>query len=252
MHPAPIEILGVRVHPLTVADLHHRLAEFIDGDQHALVFHANVHGINLAAENPSMRAALEQAEIVFCDGAGVILGARLLGHHIPERITYADWMWQVAEFAEQRGYSMFFLGARPGVARAAADRLLDRYPTLRIAGVRDGYFDKTPGHPENEAVVECINHSRPNILIAGMGMPIQEQWLCANWPRLNVNVALTGGAVFDYLSGELQRAPSWMTGNGFEWLGRLLIEPRRLWRRYLVGNPIFLSRVLKERFIGRR
>lgn len=252
MHPAPIEILGVRVDPLTVDELHQRLAEYIDGDQHALVLHANVHGINLAVEDPSMRQALAQADLLFCDGAGVILGARLLGHHIPERITYADWTWQLAEFAEQRGYSFFFLGAKPGVAQAAADRLLERHPNLKIVGVRDGYFNKTPSHPENEAVLQCINQCRPNILIVGMGMPLQEQWLRENWPRLEANVALTGGAVFDYLSGELQRAPTWMTGHGLEWLGRLLIEPRRLWRRYLVGNPIFLSRVLKERFLGRR
>ena len=252
MQAPPIELLGVRVHPLTVEELHQRLAGYIDNRQHALVFHANVHGINLAVKDTAMMAALNRAEIVFCDGAGVILGARLLGHHIPERITYADWMWQLAEFAAGRGDSLFFLGARPGVAQAAAVRLVERFPTLQIAGVQDGYFNKSIGHPENEAVVRCINERRPNILVVGMGMPLQEQWLSENWGRIEANVALTGGAVFDYLSGELQRAPEWMTGNGLEWLGRLLIEPRRLWRRYLVGNPIFLSRVLKERFIGRR
>ncbi len=252
MPAPPIDILGVCVHPLTVEQLHQQLAAFIDGGQHALVFHANVHGINLSVDDSAMRAALNRAEIVFCDGAGVILGARLLGHHIPERITYADWMWQLAEFAAGRGDSLYFLGAKPGVAQAAADRLVERYPHLKIAGVRDGYFNKTAGHPENEAVVRGINQCRPNILVVGMGMPLQEQWLVENWERIEANVALTGGAVFDYLSGELQRAPEWMTGNGFEWLGRLLIEPGRLWRRYLVGNPIFLSRVLKERFIGRR
>jgi N-acetylglucosaminyldiphosphoundecaprenol N-acetyl-beta-D-mannosaminyltransferase len=190
---------------------------------------------------------LNSAEIVFCDGAGVVLGARILGNHIPQRITYADWTWQLAEFAEPRGFTLFFLGARPGVADKAAANLKARYPDLRIVGTHHGYFDKTPGSAENEAVIEQINTVRPNILIVGFGMPLQERWLMENWDRIDANVALTGGAVFDYVSGELQRAPRWMTDNGLEWLGRLLIEPRRLWRRYLIGNPLFLWRVLKQR-----
>jgi N-acetylglucosaminyldiphosphoundecaprenol N-acetyl-beta-D-mannosaminyltransferase len=185
--------------------------------------------------------------LVFCDGAGVMLGARLLGHHIPERITYADWIWQLAEFAEPRGFTFFFLGARPGVADKAAASLKARYPALRVVGTHHGYFDKTPGSAENEAVIEQINAVKPNILIVGFGMPLQERWLRDNWDHIDANVALTGGAVFDYVSGELQRAPRWMTDNGLEWLGRLLIEPRRLWKRYLIGNPLFIWRVLKQR-----
>lgn len=252
MQAPPIELLGVRVHPLTVEELHQRLAGYIDNRQHALVFHANVHGINLAVKDTAMMAALNRAEIVFCDGAGVILGARLLGHHIPERITYADWMWQLAEFAAHHDISLYFLGARPGVAQAAADRLAAYHPGLKIAGVQHGYFDRTLDHPENQAVIERINAARPNILLVGMGMPLQERWLSENWAHLHVNVALTGGAVFDYMSGELRRAPRWMTDNGLEWLGRLLIEPQRLWRRYLVGNPLFLGRVVRTRLSRRR
>lgn len=247
MRPPSIKILGVQVHPLTVDQLHEELGRLIDAGAHAEVLHVNVHGLNLAAENSWMRSYLNQAEIVFCDGAGVILGARLLGEHIPERITYADWMWQLAEFASSRGYSFFFLGAKPGVAQAAADRMMARFPHLKIAGVRDGYFEKRNGHPENEAVLRDINNTRPNILVVGMGMPLQEQWLRENWARIDANIALTGGAVFDYISGELQRAPTWMTNNGLEWLGRLLIEPNRLWHRYVVGNPVFLARVIRER-----
>ncbi len=246
-----IDILGVPVHPLTVRELHDYLATMIDCGRRARILHVNVHGLNLAFEQTWLRQYLNQAELVFCDGAGVILGARLLGYDIPERITYADWMWQLAEFASSRGDSLFFLGARPGVAQGAADRLRQRYPGLIIAGTQHGYFDRTIDYPENRLVIELINRARPNILVLGMGMPLQERWLCENWDYLDVNIALTGGAVFDYLSGELQRAPRWMTSHGLEWLGRLLIEPRRLWRRYLVGNPLFLARVMRQR-LGKR
>ena len=252
MRPPPINILGVQVHPLTVDQLHEELAQLIETDAHAEVLHVNVHGMNLSADNPWLRDYLNQAEIVFCDGAGIILGARILGQHIPERITYADWMWQLAEFAAARGYSFYFLGAKPGIAQTAADRMIERFPELKIAGVRDGYFNKDNGHPDNEAVLADINAARPNILIVGMGMPMQERWLLDNWSRIDANIALTGGAVFDYISGDLKRAPAWMTNNGLEWLGRLLIEPRRLWQRYIVGNPVFLARVIRERLHHRQ
>lgn len=252
MRPPPINILGVQAHPLTVDQLHKELAQMVETNAHAEVLNVNVHCLNLAADNPWLRDYLNQAEIVFCDGAGIMLGARILGQHIPERITYADWMWQLAEFAAARGYSFYFLGAKPGIARTAADRMIARFPDLKIAGVRDGYFNKDNGHPDNEAVLADINAVRPNILIVGMGMPMQERWLLDNWSRIDANIALTGGAVFDYISGDLKRAPAWMTNNGLEWLGRLLIEPRRLWQRYIVGNPVFLARVIRERLHHRQ
>lgn len=249
-HPAGLEcvrILNVNVHKLTAEALNDQLARMIDTNQHALVLNVNVHCLNLAAENPWLEAFLNRAEIVFCDGAGVVMAARLLGHDMPPRITYADWMWQLAALCEQRGYSLYFLGAKPGVAELAATRLRERHPDLRIAGTHDGYFDQTAGSAANEAVIAGINDARPNILVLGMGMPLQEKWLMENWSRIEANVALTGGAVFDYVSGTLQRAPAWMTDNHLEWLGRLAIEPGRLWRRYVVGNPLFLARVLRQR-----
>ena len=203
--------------------------------------------MNLSCDLPRFRAFLNSADIVFCDGAGVILGARILGHPSSQRITYADWIWQLAKFAEPRDFTFFFLGARPGVADKAAARLRERFPNLRIVGTHHGYFDKTPGSPENEAVIRKINAGKPNILIMGFGMPLQEHWLMENWDRIEANVALAGGAVLDYASGELRRAPRWMTDHGLEWLGRLLIEPRRLWRRYLIGNPLFLWRIFRQK-----
>lgn len=258
-HPSPptaappsdrVEFLGVQIDPLTVDQLLQRIAQIIDQRCRALVLNVNVHIYNLAASHPWLTHWLNKAEIVFCDGAGVMLGTRLLGKSIPERITYADWFWQLAALAEARGYTLFFLGAQPGVAQKAADRLRTAHPRLQIVGIRDGYFDSTPGSAENEAVLAAINAASPDVLTVGMGMPRQEQWLRDNWDRLDVRVALTGGAVFDYISGDLARAPRWMTDNGLEWLGRLLIEPKRLWRRYLLGNPRFLLRVLQHRLTG--
>ena len=244
-------MLGVGVDPLTVEELHAEIERLVRGRKRGLVLNANAHCLNLCYEDPALRGFLNGAEVVFCDGAGVMLAARILGGRIPARITYADWAWQLAAFAATRGFSLYFLGARPGVAQEAARRLKRRYPELEIAGVHHGYFDRSTGSSENEGVVEEINAAAPDILLVGLGMPLQEHWLMENRQRLDVGVALTGGAVFDYVSGRLRRGPRLLTRGGLEWLARLLAEPRRLWRRYLVGNPLFLLRVMRQRLEAR-
>jgi N-acetylglucosaminyldiphosphoundecaprenol N-acetyl-beta-D-mannosaminyltransferase len=242
-----IHILGVGVDPISVVELHAKILKTVRNGDHAPILNVNVHALNLCYRDPALSTFFNAAPVVFCDGAGVMLAARILGGRIPERITYADWAWQLASFAESEGISLFFLGGRPGIAQKAATRLLVRHPELRIVGVRHGYFDHTPGSPENEAVLEAINAVRPDILLLGFGMPLQERWLMYNWDRIDARVALTGGAVFDYVSGELARGPRFLTDNGFEWLARLLIEPKRLWRRYMFGNFLFLLRILNQR-----
>jgi N-acetylglucosaminyldiphosphoundecaprenol N-acetyl-beta-D-mannosaminyltransferase len=247
-----VDVLGVGVDPMTVEDLKAEIKRLVVSGERGLVLNVNAHCLNLCHESPALRGFFNGADVVFCDGAGVMLAARLLGGHIPERITYADWAWRLAAFAEAEGFSLFLLGARPGVAEEAARRLKARYPALVISGVHHGYFDHAAGSPENEAVLREIQAAKPDILLVGLGMPIQEYWLMENRHCIEAGVALTGGAVFDYVSGELRRGPRFLTDNGLEWLARLLVEPRRLWRRYLFGNPLFLLRVLGQRFGTRR
>lgn len=242
-----IEILGVRIDPFTVDDLYSAIGDIVDLKQKEIIANVNAQAMNLSYKLPWFRTFLNESKYVFCDGFGVILGARLLGHHLPERVTYADWIWELASVAETSGWTIYFLGAKEGVAEKAAENLMDRYPDLNIIGCHHGYFDKRPNSSENASVLEQINSSEPNILIVGFGMPRQELWLSENWQNVNANVALTGGAVFDYASGELKRGPDWMTQRGLEWFARLIIEPKRLWRRYIIGNPLFIWRILKSR-----
>lgn len=232
---------------MTVDELHEQINNFIRQEEHALVLNVNVHCMNLMYDVSWLRPFLNSAEIVFCDGIGVVIGAWMLGEYLPQRITYADWMWQLCAFAESEGHSLFLLGAKEGISEQARDKLMQTFPQLNIVGTHHGYFTKTPEHPENQAVIEVINRTKPDILMVSFGMPLQEKWLLENWDSLDANVALTGGAALDYISGNLRRAPKWMTDNGLEWLGRLIIEPRRLWQRYVIGNPLFLFRVLQYR-----
>jgi N-acetylglucosaminyldiphosphoundecaprenol N-acetyl-beta-D-mannosaminyltransferase len=244
-----VNVLGVGVDPLSIPELHAMILDIVRERGHALVLHVNAHALNLCYRDPALRSFFNTASLVFCDGVGVMLAARILGKRLPERITYADWSWQLANFAERENLSLFLLGARPGVAERAAARLLVQHPDLKIVGIHHGYFNRAIGAPENEAVLTKINAARPDMLLLGFGMPVQERWLMKNWNRIDARIALTGGAAFDYISGELRRGPRLLTDNGFEWLARLLIEPRRLWRRYVIGNPLFLLRVLKQRLI---
>jgi len=247
MNPS-VSILGVKVNLLTTSELNHAIEQLVIANNKAMIPNVNVYALNLAFSHGWLREFFNEAPIVFCDGAGVILAGRLLGYKIPERITYADWMWQLAEFFNQKEVSFYFLGAADGIAAHAAQKLQERFPNLSIAGTHHGYFNKTLGHPENEGVIESINACKPNILVLGFGMPLQERWLIDNWDKIDANIALTGGAAFDYVSGNLRRGPSWLTDHGFEWLARLWIEPGRLWRRYVVGNPLFFVRLILHKF----
>jgi N-acetylglucosaminyldiphosphoundecaprenol N-acetyl-beta-D-mannosaminyltransferase len=245
-----IDLLGVRVHLLTEDRLHNHIAKVIRQGRKELILNVNVHCYNMIFKSRWLKDFLNRANITFCDGAGVMLGAKIMGtKKIPQRITYADWMWNFSKFAEKEGYSFFFLGAKPGVAEKAAQKLQEQYPGLEIS-THHGYFDKAADSAENQEVIEKINASKANILVLGFGMPIQEKWLEENQEKLDVNISLTGGAVFDYLSGELKRGPRCLVDNGMEWLARLLIEPKRLWKRYLVGNTVFIYKVIAKRLVN--
>lgn len=244
-----ISILGIKVNPITESELNREIARIITREQKELILNVNVNAINQALKHPFMKELLNRARIVFCDGYGVVMGARILGAVIPERITYADWMWSLSALCEREGFSFYFLGAREGIAARAAEKLRERYPSLKIAGIQNGYFAKTGR--ENDAVIDRINRSRPDILVLGLGMPAQEHWLSANWERVNAHIALTGGACFDFISGTVRRAPRWMADNGLEWVYRLLLEPRRMFVRYIIGNPLFLVRIIRQRMTGK-
>jgi N-acetylglucosaminyldiphosphoundecaprenol N-acetyl-beta-D-mannosaminyltransferase len=242
-----VRLLGVSIHTLHFNQLLQIIERTIQCQDKATIAYVNVYAINIAQNNALFQDFLNHANVAFCDGYGIKWGSRLLGSRIPHRYTLVDWLPSLSELCCRQDFTLFFLGARPGVAEAAAERLQERFTGLQIVGTYHGYFDKTPGSSENDYVIQMINAARPDILVVGFGMPLQEQWLAENWSRVDANVAILGGAIFDYLSGSLPRGPRWMTNNGLEWLARLVVEPGRLWRRYLIGNPLFVWRILKQR-----
>jgi N-acetylglucosaminyldiphosphoundecaprenol N-acetyl-beta-D-mannosaminyltransferase len=234
----PIE-LG---HP---AELMRRITGWVGSGRPARrVMYVNAHVLNQSCAIPALRDALERAELVYCDGYGVRLAAKALDVEIPHRMTGADWIWGLAALCELAGQSVYLLGSEPGVTAEAARRLERWYPRLKVAGTHHGYFDIGSAH--DDRVVEDINARRPDIVLVGMGTPKQELWVQRNAERVDTDVLWTVGALFDYVSGRVPRAPGWLADNGLEWIFRLAIDPQRMWRRYLLGNPVFISRVMAQ------
>ena len=246
----PVSVLGVRVHALRRADLLAWVASTVSSGRRAQIMYANAHTLNIAYDDSELRAHMNQADIVYCDGAGVKIAARLLGHRLPERMTGADWIYDLCLLCQQEGFSLYFLGGERGVAARAAANLGQRYPGLRIAGAHHGFFERTGA--ENARLIAQINSAQPHILLVGLGTPLQEQWIAQDFAQLQAQVIWAVGALLDFVADREPRAPRWMLDHGLEWLGRLVAEPERKWRRYLLGNPLFLGRVLKQKMAPSR
>jgi N-acetylglucosaminyldiphosphoundecaprenol N-acetyl-beta-D-mannosaminyltransferase len=230
-------LFGVEIEQWTVAELHEAIEQCIISGQQAEFLNVNVHAMNLLFANPDFFAVMNTADHVFCDGEGVRRAVNFRGGSIPCRITYADWMKVFLPWVAERGFRIFFLGAKPEVIEKAVANCRKFYPLLKIVGFSDGFCD-------TNTVLEQMNEKNTQILLTGMGMPKQELWIRKHRQDLSCNVFLSGGAVFDYLSGTVSRAPSFMCNNCLEWLYRLLIEPRRMFSRYVIGNPLFVYRLL--------
>jgi N-acetylglucosaminyldiphosphoundecaprenol N-acetyl-beta-D-mannosaminyltransferase len=241
-----IEVFGVRVQTGEPAELLRQIVRFTsDGGERKRVSYVNAHVLNQSFATPELRSALQASDLVYCDGYGVRLAARLIGLPVPHRMTGADWIWGAATLCEESGRSLYLLGSEPGAAEEAAAQLQRWYPSLEVRATHHGFFEE--GSPHSERVLEHIAEHKPDLLLVGMGTPQQELWAHRNFERIDAKVVWTVGALFDYVSGRMPRAPHWIADNGAEWIFRLAIEPRRMWRRYLLGNPAFLYRVQRER-----
>lgn len=232
---------------------------------HALTSHAlrapllimgpNAQLVTLAARQPRFSAALRSAHLSVPDGISVVIASRLLGQPIPERVPGGELMERLCEECARHKLSVFFLGGLPGAAEQTARKFERQYPGFQTAGVccpRLG-FESDP--IESARIRKQISAARPDLLCVAFGAPKQEIWMYENCPTLPVGAAISVGAAFDTQAGLRKRAPRWTHRIGCEWLYRLILEPRRLWRRYLIGNTEFVLLVarqwLRESMTGR-
>lgn len=241
--PPMVSFFDVTVTNATMAEAIDWIVMRVKRRQRAQVAFVNPDCLNIAYRHEAYKQCLIEADQVLPDGIGIHLGCRILGVSLRENVNGTDLFPRLCERAVKENMSLFLLGAKPGVAQAAAEAMQARYPGLRIAGVRDGYFEQS----EISGVINDVNKSGADILLVAMGAPRQELWLAEHAKQLNPAIRMGVGGLFDFYSGRIPRAPLWMREIGLEWLYRLLQEPGRMWRRYVIGNPLFLFRVWRQR-----
>ena len=245
-----VRILDVEVDAVTLAQAVAMIGEAVDahGGHGATTFQVatvNPEFVMRARLDPHFRQVLRGASLRTADGAGLMLAGRILRHRLPERVTGVDLTLGVARAAAGRGDRVFFLGAPPGVAAAAAQELAREFPGLPVAGTFAGDSSEA-GDAES---LEAVRAAHPDIILVAYGAPAQEQWLARN---LDVSGAAAGigvGGTFDYLSGRVRRAPAWMRRFGLEWMHRLLRQPSRAGRMAVL--PVFLLLVIRQRLASR-
>ncbi len=246
--PGVLRFLGVRIDNLTMAEAARRIISDARERRAAQVCFVNADCVNLSYRDSDYGAVLGRADLVLADGIGVRVAGAVFNQNIRENINGTDMLPYLCEAAEEAGLSMYLLGGRPGVPEGAAAWMAAHYPQLRVAGVRDGYFSEQ----DQANVIREIKATGADILLVALGAPRQDKWIAKYGEELEVGVAIGVGGLLDFYSGRIQRAPVWVRELGMEWFYRFSQEPRRMWRRYFVGNAVFLFRVARERVRNRR
>jgi len=233
-------LLGVEVDKLTFEELNYEIKEIIDNNQKRIIANHNLHSIYLILKEPALHEFWEKAHLTHIDGMPLIWWGKVLGYTLnsENRITYLDWIHPLLDIANDNNWKIFYLGGKRGVAKKAANKLIKTYKNLRIK-VHDGFFNPDINSRDNKSVIKEINDINPNILMVGMGMPRQEKWILDNFDNVNANVILNSGACFDYIAGEQKSPPRFLGTIGLEWFYRLINDPKRLSKRYII-EPIFL------------
>ncbi len=241
-------VLGVPIDDLIIDEALNRIESFIAVGRATKKCHQiatiNADFVVNSLYDPDLRRILQQADMATADGMPLVWGARLLGVHLEDRVTGADLVPALAERSAQKGFSIYLLGAKPGVAARAAEVLRDRYPGVNIVGVVSPPYG--PIREMDRSIINDIKAARPDILMVALGNPKQEKWIDMYAPELNVPVCLGIGGTLDFIAGVTKRAPVWMQRSGVEWIYRLMQEPRRLWKRYVQDLFYFSSFFVRQ------
>ena len=238
-----INFLGSPMDSGTMIDaVSHIESKLIAGEflQHVVV---NVAKLVHMQTDQKLADSVNACDVINIDGMGVVIGARFCGHQIPERVAGVDLFHNLLAMSARRGFSVFLLGAEEEIVAATATKVKEQNPNLTIAGYHHGYF-----WDDEEAVVKIIRESGAKLLFVAITSPKKENFINKWQDKLGVDFVMGVGGTFDVVAGKVKRAPVWMQNSGLEWLYRVIQEPRRMWKRYLVTNTKFAWLILKERF----
>jgi len=240
-----VHFLNTRIHNLSVKETLSLVSDAILEKQHLHHVVVNAGKVVQMQDDLALRESVNDCDIVNADGQAVVWASQFLGKPLKERVTGIDLMLQLVSLAAQKQYKIYFLGAKEHVVQKTVQIFTDRYSEEIIAGYRNGYFDEN----EEEAIAQDIVNSGAHILFVAISSPTKEKFLHKYNDILRpVNFIMGVGGSFDVVAGKTKRAPVWMQKSGLEWFYRFIQEPKRMWKRYLIGNTKFIFLVLKEKW----
>lgn len=245
--PESIKLFDINITNITMIEAIDTIINLVKTNQRGYVVTPNVDHIVKLQQDKRLKEIYEHATLVLADGMPIVWASHLLGKPLVEKVSGSDLFTEFAPHAAREKIKLFFLGANPGVAQRAKEKLCEQYPGLEVCGIYSPPYGFEKDDQENQRIIEMINQSGAQVLFVGVGAPKQEYWIYNHVDKLkNVNVCLGIGASFDFVAGSVERAPKWMQQSGLEWFYRLMKEPKRMWKRYLVEDARFLPIFMGE------
>ncbi|UPA31291.1 WecB/TagA/CpsF family glycosyltransferase [Terrisporobacter glycolicus] len=238
-----VKFLNTYVDALTMDETLDKIQEYIDNKecvQHVVI---NAGKVNLMQENKELTQIVNECPLINADGQSIVWGSKILGNPLPERVAGIDIFTGLVRISAEKGYKPYFFGAKEEVVTEVVRRFKELYPDLEVAGYRNGYFKPE----ESYGIAENIKKSGADILFVAFSSPKKEFWIKEYMDIMNVPFAMGVGGSFDVIAGKTTRAPKWMQKCGLEWFHRFIQEPRRMFKRYIIGNLSFVKLVLSNR-----
>lgn len=241
-----VSVMGVNISAVNIGEAVEIIGNFIADDERTYVTVTSVHGVVESQHDPELLAVHNRSGLSTPDGMPLVWCCHKAGVASCERTYGPDLMLALCAESAEKGWTNYLYGAGPGIAEKLGERLIADYPGFKVVGTHCPPF-RTLTAAEDEAIIAEINQLNPDIVWVGLSTPKQEWWMDAHLNRIDARVMIGVGAAFDFHSGNTKQAPKWMQKRGLEWLFRLATEPKRLWKRYLLGHPQFVWGMLKQR-----
>ena len=240
-YSSKIKLLDIEFNNFTVNQILERIKASVDSNLKKSIFFINADCLNKSENDSNYKQILQNADYILPDGSGINIACNIIHNPLKENLNGTDLFPDICSLAQENSYKLYFLGAKEGIANKMKDELLKKYDSLKIVGTHNGYMEDT----EIYSVIKEINQSKADILLIALGAPQQEIFIQKYTNKINAKLFIGVGGLFDFYSNKTKRAPLFIREIGFEWIYRMIQEPKRMWKRYVLGNPIFLYRVHK-------
>lgn len=237
-----VKFLNTYVDALSMDETLDKIQEYIDNKacvQHVVI---NAGKVNLMQEDENLTKIINECPLINADGQSIVWGSKILGNPLPERVTGIDIFTELVRISSEKGYKPYFFGAKEEIVTEVVRKFKEQYPTLQVAGYRNGYFKQE----ESKNIAEQINKSGADILFVAFSSPMKEFWIKEHMETMQVPFAMGVGGSFDVIAGKTKRAPKWMQKCGLEWFYRFIQEPKRMFKRYIIGNIKFIKLIINN------